>query len=139
MRKLIWVGVLLVIGGVLAVSRAKRDAKVEDHAQEVRVHAIELIQSQPWFEKRAKRIGPLIEMADRSAYTIAYSDGGRRRSASFDERKYVDAFFDPLVSAATNSGDKDFSFAVRDLHLRVQQAMDKGEDWWLVADTGAKP
>jgi predicted HAD superfamily Cof-like phosphohydrolase len=43
------------------------------------------------------------------------------------------------VSAATNSGDKDFSFAVRDLHLRVQQAMDKGEDWWLVADTGAKP
>ena len=139
MRRLVWVAVFLVVGGVLAVSRAKRVAKVEDRAQEVRVHAIELIQSQPWFEKRAKRIGPLIEMADRTAYSIAFSEGGRRRSASFDERKYVDAFFDPLVSAATNSGDRDFSFAVRDLHLKVQQAMDNGEDWWLAESTKAQP
>ncbi len=122
--------VLLAILGVgVAYLRSTRDNEVRDRAEQVRTGVTETIMAQPWYVEHADRLKPILESTEQSAYMTAYTPGRRSRRAKFDERKYVDLLFAPLLNYAQSSGKPEFDFQVRDLHLKIQQAVERGEDW----------
>jgi hypothetical protein len=132
-RKLAGIVFMLAVGGLIGwlrfSSRADERAAVEAQRDTFRTQVLERVRSQDWYAKHATILDKNLDMADQAADGVAYSLGTRGRAGTFDKNKYVAAFFKFLEPVAQSRGLKDLDFGLRDLQVRIENALAKGEDW----------
>lgn len=102
-RKLIIAAIIIpIFAGLTIYNRNKASDEVKSQTQE-------LIQKMPSYEKEKQYIDNIFEASYKSAFEAAYDYGGRHRSASFDENKYITTVFDNMISMAKNDAKEDLA------------------------------
>ncbi len=107
-------GILLavaLIGGALYLKFRNRGAAADDTLVQMQA----LIATIDGYQADQAYLKPLTERAHRAAFDGSYDIGGRRRRASFDEDKYLDAFFKHMIQACNADNHRDLVPALQTL------------------------
>jgi hypothetical protein len=119
-RKLLGIGVTIVlVAGVVWLRFRNRS----DDSKQVRDEMMAVIENMPEFEKNSELLTEWANRAHESAFSAAYSMGGRRTRAKFDEGPYVKAFFESMISQARMQQKKALEDALRKVHVEVDQVL----------------
>lgn len=103
-------GGLLVLG-VIAVFGWQAYSKSQASA-DVRAQSVKLLESFPLYAQHKDFYQSAFDQAHQTAFDQSYRHGGRRRSASFDEGKYVSLLVDSIKRQATAAGNESVAYAL---------------------------
>jgi len=93
-------------------------------SDEVKSQTHELIQKMPSYEKEKQYIDRIFEASYESAFEEAYDTGGRRKSATFDEKKYISTVFDNMASMAKNDSKEKLASELQVIKLLLNSSSD---------------
>jgi hypothetical protein len=110
---------LVVIGGVLYYRMGNRS----DTSEEVKKEIMAFLPKVKDYAKHKTKLNQWADDAHRQAFNEAYDMGGRRRSATFDEDKYVSTFFEVLCKRAQTAGLRDLENNLRTLAVEYDNAV----------------
>jgi hypothetical protein len=116
-------GGLLVLVAVVGVSLWFRMGRRDDDSASVREDAMVLVRSMEEYEQNRALLDEMADQAHENAFSKAYSMGGRRSRAKFDDDVYIKAFFESMISQAERRQKKELALALRELHISVDAAM----------------
>lgn len=91
-------------------------------SDEVKSQTHELLQNMPSYEKEKQYIDKIFEASYKSSFESAYDYGGRRKSASFDEKKYITTVFDNMITMAKTDAKKDLSNELKLIKILINSS-----------------
>jgi hypothetical protein len=114
MRK--FAGILIAIIAIMGLKfwRSGNDSK------EVLAQAKELISEMPEYSENAAYLDKLAELHHPLAFNAAYDLGGRRRRASFNEKKYVHGLLTRMAESCRADGKKELQKALQEADVAIQ-------------------
>jgi len=98
------------IGGFVVVVAIVLGFKFYNKGQanaEVKSEAAKIVQSLPGYQRNQAYYDSLVEHAHPIAFEVAYSMGGRRRSAKFNDQKYLSVLIAEMIKKARSDGKTD--------------------------------
>lgn len=120
MRKVIGIGVaIVVIVGLKFYNRGADDKAVLDDMKQV----IAQVSSSP---EETTYLNRILEKEHQRAFDAAYDMGGRRRSATLDEDKYLNTVFTAMISQCERDKKKPLANKLRAAHALIMSD-DEGE------------
>lgn len=128
MSRVIGIVVVIAVGIGAFMFRSAQREKVNNAIDEMPERIMAVCQRCEGFAQYKDYI---LEHADRAhdyAMTVAYEEGGRRRSPKFDSKKYALAFSESLVNQGKMSRtDQKLDQFLRQLQIDLEQAAGRGE------------
>jgi hypothetical protein len=116
MRK--FAGILIAIIAIIGLKfwRSSNDSK------EVLAQAKELISEMPEYPQNAAYLDKLVDLHHTLAFNAAYDMGGRRRRASFNEKKYVHGLLTRMAESCRTDGKSELWKALQEADVAIQTA-----------------
>lgn len=100
-----FIGIIIVIAIVVGFKFYNKGKASDD----IRSQTIEIVQAMPGYEENQAYIDSILEPCFATAFEASYDMGGRRRSAKFDQDKYITTLFDNLMERSKQDGKEDLA------------------------------
>lgn len=105
---------VVVVGGAVfwwkMSTRSDASKQIHDDIKKVVVAMKE-------YPENKQNLDRWLEMSHEAAFDAAYDIGGRRQSASFDDEKYIDTFFEKMRMLATSAKKEALAKALEELKV----------------------
>ncbi|HKQ48418.1 MAG TPA: DUF4375 domain-containing protein [Phycisphaerae bacterium] len=120
-RTLTGIAVGLLVFGFVFWNRMRQRS---DDSAKIRAEAMQILSTMEGFDDHKVALLPMADLAHTVAFDKAYTGGGRRRAAEFDEDQYLQAFFRSMVSQANQYNRQDLKKSLLALRADIEEAGD---------------
>lgn len=128
MNRLITFALVILIGGGLALYKAKSNHDVDDKVDATVEKVLAACKRTAGYAKYEARVIESGEVAHDRAMDVAYTPSSRRGPAKFDARKYALTFAEQIViHGKLGQTDRDLDQFLRQLQIDLEHAANAGE------------
>ena len=100
-----FIGIIVVIAVIVGFKFYNKSKAGDD----IRSQTIEIVQTMPGYDENQSYIDSIFEPCFETAFEASYDMGGRRRSARFDQDKYISTLFDNLRQRSEQDGKEELA------------------------------
>ena len=95
-----FIGIIIVVAIIVGFKFYNKSKAADD----IRSQTIEIVQAMPGYDENKQYIESIFEPCFATAFEAAYDMGGRRRSAKFNQDKYITTLFENLMTRSERDG-----------------------------------
>lgn len=100
-----FIGIIIVVVIIVGFKFYKKD----EASDNIRSQTIEIVQAMPGYDENQSYINSIFEPCFETAFQASYDMGSRRRSAKFDQDKYITTLFDNLMVRSKQDGKEELA------------------------------
>ena len=100
-----FIGIIIVVVIIVGFKFYKKD----EASDNIRSQTIEIVQAMPGYDENQSYINSIFEPCFETAFQASYEMGSRRRSAKFDQDKYITTLFDNLMVRSKQDGKEELA------------------------------
>ena len=100
-----FIGIIIVVVIIVGFKFYKKD----EASDNIRSQTIEIVQVMPGYDENKLYIDSIFEPCFETAFQASYEMGSRRRSAKFDQDKYITTLFDNLMVRSKQDGKEELA------------------------------
>ena len=100
-----FIGIIIVVAIIVGFKFYNKSKAGDD----IRSQTIEIVQAMPGYDENQSYIDSILEPCFETAFEASYDMGSRRRSAKFDQNKYITTLFDNLRVRSEQDGKEELA------------------------------
>ena len=100
-----FIGIIIVVAIIVGFKFYNKSKAGDD----IRSQTIEIVQAMPGYDENQSYIDSILEPCFETAFEVSYDMGSRRRSAKFDQDKYITTLFDNLRVRSKQDGKEELA------------------------------
>ena len=100
-----FIGIIIVVAIIVGFKFYNKSKAGDD----IRSQTIEIVQAMPGYDENQSYIDSIFEPCFEAAFEASYEMGNRRRSAKFDQDKYITTLFDNLMVRSKQDGKEELA------------------------------
>ena len=100
-----FIGIIIVVAIIVGFKFYNKSKAGDD----IRRQTIEIVQAMPGYDENQSYINSIFEPCFETAFEASYDMGGRRKSAEFNQDKYITTLFDNLMTRSEQDGKEELA------------------------------